>query len=187
MSAVVRITAEGDNNTIPVVNVMHWNIPNSAPVTEINGILTAMQTFYNAVKAGITAGTIHIGLNVVTVDQTPNINLTTTPLTVATTGGAVASASASAIISWKTPFVGRSFRGRTYLGPLATTAGTAQDGHNVLGSYVTTVQTAAATLLAFTTNGVAFVVWSKAHNTKTTITSAVVRANIGTQRRRVST
>lgn len=186
MSAVIRITAEGSNGGVPDVNVFHWRIPNSAPATEVGGIATALSTFYNAIKGLLNAGTITIGARVVSVDQTPNFVVAITPLTVTTTGGANVDASTSIIVSWQTGLVGRSYRGRNYLGPVSTTAGTAQDGHHALGSAVTTVQTAADTLRAVTTNGVSFVVWSKVVNGSTNVTGAVARSVLGSQRRRLS-
>jgi len=186
VSAVIRITAEGTNGGQPCVNVFHWRIPNSAPTTEVGGIATALQTFYNAIKGSLNAGTITIGSHVVTVDQVPNVVIAITPLTVASTGGAVVSAGTAGVVSWQTGVVGRSFRGRNYFGPISTTSGTAQDGHNLLGTFQVALQSAADTLRAVTTNGVSFVVWSKKVNGSTNVTGAIARANLGTQRRRTS-
>lgn|SRR5215471_1031873 len=186
MSAVIRITAEGSNGGVPDVNVFHWRIPNSAPATEVGGIATALSTFYNAIKAYLNAGTITIGSRVVSVDQTPNFVVPITPLTVATTGGANVTAGTCIVCSWQTGLVGRSFRGRNYLGPISTTNGTAQDGHHANATAVVAFQTAADTLRAVTTNGVSFVIWSKVVNGSTNVTGAVVQSILGTQRRRTS-
>jgi hypothetical protein len=89
------------------------------------------------------------------------------------------------VVSWKTGLGGRSFRGRTYLGPISqaviTSAGVVSAGSR------TTIQNAATALIAaLDTVGMPLAVYSRKLGEATPVTSAAVGTTVDTQRRRRS-
>jgi hypothetical protein len=182
--AVVEIRASHSFAT-QAVNVWHWRIPESNAVTEVNAAITALDAFYEAIKARIQAGTITVEGLARTVDQNPNEYIGGSGLTTTTTGATGGLLSASVVLSLKSNFVGGSRRGRKYLGPLYA-AGIQADGRSVASSVATDVVNAATTLIGTTTSGIEFGVWSRQEEVFTPITTVAVNPIVGTQRRRLT-
>lgn len=184
MPAVIRVTAESSLATLSA-NVWHWIIPNSAPVTEANNAVDALDTFYTAIATHLATQTFTIGQRVVTVDQSPNQVISPTVETAAGTGGTPEVLSAAAVLRLSSNFVGGSFRGRVFLGPLASNVVTSA-GNVITSTTVTAVTAAAATLMGTTTGGIQLAVWSRRLNQATPITGVSCSSRVGTQRRRLT-
>lgn len=184
MALVIQIPAES-NLATESVNVWHYEIPGTAPVTEANSAITALDTFYGAITSVLSAATWTIGRVVRTVDQTPNQYIGATPQTQATTGATVSPLQVCALVSFTSSTVGGSYRGRKYLGPI-TTGSVAANGRDLDTAELSTIFTAASALLADTTNGIALGTWSRKPGVGfTPATSVSVSGRLHTQRRRL--
>jgi hypothetical protein len=184
MPAVVRVPVESSLAT-GSVNVWHWIIPNSSPVTEVSGICTALDTFYTACATVFSVQTFTIGNRCVTVDQSPNLIISATTQTATGSGAGQAQLSTCFVAQLGSNVVGGSHRGRVYLGPLNSSA-VQSDGRTPTVAQSNTVVSALATLMGFTTNGVQLAVWSRKLLAAQPVTSVGVRPLIGVQRRRLS-
>lgn len=184
MTAVIRVTCESSFATL-AVNAWHWRIPEANTATEVSGILTALDTFYEAIDANLAPATWTIGSRVVTVDQSPNEEIFASALTCVTSGATNGFLGACAVVSHRGAAVGARYRGRKYIGPL-TAAALASNGRELSSGTLSTISTAFTTLGGFTTNGVEFGVWSEKFSQFTPSTVFAVRTQLGTQRRRVS-
>jgi len=182
--AVVEIRASNSIAT-EAVNVWHWRIPESNAVTEVNAAITALDTFYEAIKSRIQTGLITVEGLARTVDQNPNEYIGGSGLTTSTTGAAGGSLASAIVLSLKSNTVGGSRRGRKYLGPMAA-ASLQADGRSIGAATITEVTNAASTLIATTTSGIEFGVWSRLLNVFTPITTVAVNPIVGTQRRRLT-
>lgn len=184
MVAVIEVRASSSIGT-EAVNVWHWRIPEANSLTELTGIIGALDAFYEAIKAELQAGIITVEGLARTVDQNPNEYISGSGLTTLTTGSGASVLSACAVLSLKSNTVGGSRRGRKYLGPLDTAA-VATNGADVATSTISTILTAATTLMGFTTNGVELGVWSRKFQTFTPVSAVGVATGLGTQRRRLT-
>lgn len=183
--AIVRITAE--STTIPslVVNVFHFSVDDPIVTSEVQECVDQLDAFYEAIKGIIYGSVIRCGSRVVTVGPPPNQVISVTPRDTTTTGSSPAPYSASAGVTWRTANIGKSYTGRSYLGPLALAA-LGGDGLTVASSAVTIVQNAANNLLLPTANGGQLVVWSPTLGVATDVTGAQARPGLRTQRRRLT-
>jgi hypothetical protein len=168
----------------PAINVWHSSV---ADTTSANaqGFVDALRDFYTtAASLFPSTVTITVGTAVTAISTTPPLILAPTPRVIAGTGtGGASAAQLAEVVSWRTPFAGKSFRGRTYLGPIAVSAITG----GILNTPVTTaVQNAANALVAASNSSVDWdmVVWSTKLNTQSTISSGVANNKLETQRRR---
>lgn len=184
MPAVVEITAESSLST-ESVNVWHWLIPNSSPVTEVNNAINALDAFYTSITAQLFAQTFTIGRRVRTVDQNPNVLIAGAPQTATSSGATAAALSAAVGLHLGSSFIGGSRNGRRYIGPLVQSAIQA-DGRSLSAGAVSAVSGAAATLIAVTTGGIQAVIWSRKFQVATPITNISVGGSIVSQRRRIS-
>lgn len=184
MPGVYEFTARHSIAT-QAVNIWHWQIPESNSVAEVQGIQTALDTFYTALASRYQTGVITIDALVRSVDKVNNVYVTGTTQTASTSGAAGAPLSLSAVLSLRSNLVGGSRRGRKFLGPLTATA-VNSDGRTVASAVVTDIVAAAATLMAFNTNGVQLGVWSRRLNAFTPVTAVSCNPVIGTQRDRLT-
>lgn len=184
MPGVYEFTASHSLAT-QAVNVWHWQIPESNSVAEVQGIQTALDTFYTALASRIQTGVITINALVRSVDKVNNVYVTGTQQTASTSGTAGAPLSTSACLSLKSNLVGGSRRGRKYLGPL-TAAAVNSDGRTIASAVSSDIVAAAAALMAFTTNGVQLGVWSRTANVFTPVTAVSCNPVVATQRRRLT-
>jgi hypothetical protein len=89
------------------------------------------------------------------------------------------------VVSWRTNLTGPRYRGRTYIGPLAVAA--IATGGEFFTTFVSTLQTAATTLLAnlqANTPATPLMIRSRQYGTAATVSLAVVDDEPDTQRRR---
>lgn len=184
MPAVIRIAAESSLATASV-NVWHWIIPNSAPVTEAQNAVDALDTFYTAIAGELANGIVWtIGSRVVTVDQNPNLVIGVVTGSATGTGTNTNILSAAAVLNLGSNIVGGAHRGRVYLGPLDSAA-TNSNGRQIASSTQTAITAAAGTLMATTTGGIQLAVWSRKNLQATAVSSVSTRLTIGSQRRRL--
>lgn len=118
----------------------------SATDADVPAMLTAIKAFYTAIASFYLNTTlITIGSSVRDISVTPNRIVAATPLTQAgTTAGEALPANVALVTTWRTAFAGRSFRGRTYLGPSQETM---NNGGIPNAATVSTIQTAASNLI----------------------------------------
>jgi len=134
----------------------------------------------------MTTATITVADRVRQVGVTPPVIRPIAPLVVTGSGGSAATpAEVAMVVSWSTALGGPRYRGRTYLGPLASVA-IASTG--LLNATLTaTVASAAAALranLAANSLPATLVVYSRKFGTTQAITGSVVNTEPDTQRRR---
>jgi hypothetical protein len=162
----------------PAYNI--WHMQNTSEnLADAQAATDLVRDFYTGAAGHFqNTATITIGTQVASVDLPTNVIYPVTPRTVVGgTAGTAAPYQLANVVSLRTPFVGRSFRGRIYLGPLAASA---INDPTMNGALVTAAQTAINTLVA---SG-KLVVYSEKIPAATVVTSALVNANIETQRRR---
>ena len=170
----------------PDYNVWHFqDATDFVTLAAANAFITDLTAFYNAIKSSYPTGTvITVGSSVETV-LTPVVIVAATPqIVTAPVGNAQAAPQPCLVATWRTVFGGRSYRGRTYIGPLqasAINAGTPPT------TYVTQLQTAASALVTASNTATSYdlVVYSKKLAQANKVIQGVARGYYGTQRRRV--
>jgi len=182
--AVFRFTSEF-SGVQQAVNVWHFITAGAPTTAQANEAIMAVDAFFTAFPSSMAAGTWTHGSRVTTVDQTPNFVIPATVQTTTTTGSTPSVLSAAAGITWQTPFIGRSYRGRSFIGPLAGVS-VASGGFQVTTSFQTTLQTAANALFVPTASGATLCVWSEKLAIGNAVTSALARLGLHTQRRRLT-
>jgi len=190
LECVIKMTQQG----VPVVNVYHFDAGHSITITDVNAVLTAMDTWLTNQFAPLVSSTITFDEIVVTDISVANgIQGSIIPTTA--TGGAAgtpAAANAALVVSQRTNFTGRSFRGRTYIGGLTQTVQVTS--HEVTTTYVAAVVVAWQNLITtLQTAGYVLSVLSKvalgvsrAAGILTEIVGLVVNTTIDSQRRRTA-
>lgn len=146
MTSVYRIACNiTAPNCNPAANIYHVTNGQTGDVG-IGAVLTAFKTFYDAIATFFGTGTnISIGASVRDVSVTPNRIIAVSPLaSVGSSGGEPLPANAALVVTWRTALAGRSFRGRTYLGPSTETVNSS--GVAASGT-VNTISTAANALI----------------------------------------
>lgn len=184
MPAVIRVPVESSLAT-QSVSVWHWIIPNSAPSTEANNAINALDTFYTALSSILAPQTFTIGSRVTTVDQNPNLIIGASSQTATGAGSGTEILSAAAVLSLGSSVVGGSHRGRKYLGPLGANVVTT-NGRDISSGTASTITAAAATLMGTTTGGIQLAVWSPTQSVATAVSAVSCRTLLGTQRRRLT-
>ena len=184
MTAVVRIPVESSLGT-QVVNVWHYRITNSSPITEVSEAIDQLDTFYTAIAGVLQVQTFNIGMRCVTEDQVPNVIIPAQSEVAAGTGSGSGLLAASAVLGLTSAIVGGAHRGRKYLGALDSTA-VQSDGRSLNATDRTTILTAATSLLTPTASGSVVGVWSRKNSAFTVATGVTVGVFAGIQRRRMS-
>lgn len=188
---IAAVASLGAGNT--AVNTYHYSadgvgvfgLTAGAVVTQANNAITQLRTYYNALA---TAGLLFqwtIGA-VVTEHQTgqPPQYVAATPLNSTLVGGTLAALQVAAVISWRTALAGKSFRGRSYIGPLRSTSFTYPD----LANTIPTAFMAAANALIAAPSSADLVpaVYSPTLDQTTRITSSLCTQALRTMRSRAS-
>lgn len=145
----------------PGVNI--WHVRTTAPVgvddtDQINAALDAMHTFYGSVSSYCAKNTQWALGDVVNVDDKTTRAGAFSPVQ-AVLGGNPAPSVLQICVSWRTAIAARRGMGRTFLGPLSTTA-LDTDGTPTANA-LSAIQSAANTLITASsgTNGWAIGVW----------------------------
>lgn len=189
----VRVIA--NQNGVPIVNVYHLKTGGTVTLSNLEDAAETYADWYETLGRGYFHSSYVIESVIATDISVANgqqyiWNTWSTPAGAITT--AAAAANAAAVISWRTPFIGRSFRGRTYVGGLAnselvdaqhlqsTTAagmavdwGTLKDAWTALGLVLSVLSKYAAGAL-------------RVYGLLTEITAIVVDTKVDSQRRRTA-
>ena len=188
----LQITAThdmGGGNTAVNVFKVHgtalgsWTGANT--VTVANAAIARLKTFYDWATGAGVATPWTIGATVLEYKGDPiPLYVQATPLVSNSFGTFVAlPPQLAAVISWRTGEAGRRKRGRTYLGPLTTTAVT---GAALNGTFADQVTQRANTIVGTpVAAGFAFCVHSPTADDTTTITSGFCDTQVDTLRSRV--
>jgi len=140
----IKIEWNATQNGIPIVNRVYTTTIAPPTAGDMNAAATAALDFFQAVKAAYHPS---YTLNDVTVTDVSVANGTQiiVPITtsnIGTSGGSAAAANAAVVVSLRTAFIGRSFRGRFYFGGLSNNnLDTAQNiGTSAASFYATSFQ-----------------------------------------------
>lgn len=184
MVAVIELRASQSLATA-AVNVWHCRIPEANVNTEVAAAISALDTFYEAIKARIQITILTVEGLVRTVDKNPNVYIGGSGLTTSTTGPVGGSLATAVCMSMKSSTVGGSHRGRKYLGPCpASVVNT--DGRTVASAVVTEILNAGTVLLGTSTAGIDFGIWSRQDQVFTSWDTVSVNPVLATQRRRLT-
>lgn len=175
----------------PFYNIMHVSTSDGAEQATVNGVAGLLETFYTDIAGQMPAGTIwQPAERVTSVSEPPTIYTPATPPAPVpgNPGSGAAAPQLAACVSWRTSKAGSRYRGRTYLGPMAS--GTMDANGKFTAAVAAVLQSAAAALLTGIPaldigGGAAFLgVYSRKYATIETITGVVVNTTVDTQRRR---
>lgn len=181
---VFRFTSEA-GFTQQAVNVWHVVTGSPADSTDADEAIVRVDAFFEAIKAFMKPGLWTHGNRVITLDETPNRLIPASSLTTTTTGTTNAPASVAAGITWLTDFIGKSYSGRSFIGPLSN-GGVESNGLDISSTFRTALLAAAEDLVDPLTSGGRFCVWSEKLQVGTPITGWNVRTGIRTQKRRLT-
>jgi len=118
----VEIVLHGIQNTVPVVNVLHVRDTTEPTVDRLIEIATATKEWWDTFVAPIQNPSYvlqDITVTAMTEATGPQYIQSYSTGNQGTNAGGEAAANAAAVISWRTNSIGRSFRGRTYIGALS--------------------------------------------------------------------
>lgn len=183
-----RTELAGGDGTPPYFNVMHVMLPDDPTDADAQKVTINLETFYTSLHLLYpTDVAIYPSSRVITVEATPRI-LSAPGAAIAGGGGQPTAAQLAACLSWQTAYAGPRYRGRTYIGPLATSTLSASTGQ-ISGSAQTSLLNAGTQLISdIAGNGAGFAlgVYSAVSGFQaiTPITSCVARFRTATQRRR---
>lgn len=166
------------------MNVWHFTGPDSDRVVEANACITALDAFYEYIKAYLIAGTITAGSRVTTEGLTPNVEIGASGLTTVTTGAGMDILAQCVVGKLRSPNIGQRYQGRKYLGPLAS-IGVDTDGRTINSSCRTDVIAGLTTLMGVTASGIDLVNYSKTYGIATPVTIVSANTLVGIQRRRL--
>jgi len=190
-----EVVLHGSQNGIPVVNVFHVDLQATVTAELLAQVRDTVVAWARYSWLPLLNSTYTLNEVVVTDLSTEGGLQARQPLTTNNTG-AVASAAIGAnsalVVSWRTHRIGRSYRGRTYVGALSTTV--IVDAHNATVTFAAGVADAMNTLIAvLIAAGFKLVVVSRWLNKvlrvvglMTDIVSVVVDTKIDSQRRRTA-
>lgn len=185
-----RITCESSGASVSgkAINIFHVTAGSAStlPLGTINGILTDIKAFYTPAATYMTTNWT-IGSRVLEYlpGGTAPVIIGATPQVQVMSGSNAMPPQLAAVVSWRTPLAGPSFRGRTFLGPLNNTAFSAA---SLSGAFTAAMNTAASTLITalqtrITGNG-GLVVRSTVQQLDTPVVSGVMNTKVDTLRKR---
>lgn len=159
-------------------NIWHMR-PASDALADVQAAVDEIQTFYSSLASRYNTSTvIAIGGRVLRIDVDPQPIIPVTQRTVTgTDAGGTTPPQLANVVSWRTTLAGKSYRGRTYLGPFASSQ---LSGNQWTSGLATQISTSALALIA----GGHLVVWSEKLQTATTVTLSMVDAHCETMRSR---
>lgn len=192
MSHFMLITAKSNfGGTNDCVNTWHYSADGSAifgttpsaKTAQANAAITQIRAFYNSLGAAGLWNAWTVGSAVIEYQTgQPPSYVTATPLTSTAGSGSVGVLQTAAVITWRTALAGKSYRGRSYIGPLFLSA---YSMPLISTSFVTACNTAAATLIAAPGVGdLVPAVYSPTLDITTRITSGVSSQKCRTMRSR---
>lgn len=144
----IEIVMNATQNGVPIVNVF-WSKTSGVVTTGALGdAADAVKGWWDTyIKPGMHPS--YVLDTIVATDKSvangSQVTRTYTTGNAGTASGAAAAANAATVISWRTAHIGRSFRGRTYIGALTT--GSFSDAQNVTSGFAGGMATAGAALI----------------------------------------
>lgn len=191
----VEVVVKATQNTIPVVNVYHVDVAGPVDDTNLQDVRNVFGTWMTGTLLPLLDSSYVLNEIVATDISVANGHQFSTSYTTGNAGGISgqpAAANAAVVISWRTASIGRSFRGRTYIGGLNN--GILVSAQNIGTTYATSFAGAAQDLIdLLTTAGYILSVLSKFSNlvaraagVLTEIISFVVDTKVDSQRRRTA-
>lgn len=184
-----RITCEATGGGISgkAVNIYHVTSGTTATLsdTQLANVLTDLKLIYTAFGT-YTSVTWTVGSRILELlpDGSPPVIRNIVPLNQAGGVGTVQPPQLAAVISWKTPLAGPSFRGRTFLGPLTSTAITAGGLNSAFLSAMQPAAVAVISNMPAHANGGGLCVRSTTKELDTLITSSAINSKVDTLRKR---
>jgi hypothetical protein len=191
----VEIVLNGVQNGIPIVNVFNVIDVTTPTIARLTTIATTVKTWWDASMAPIlnTSYVLQsIKVTALTAATGPQFIQTYSSGNQGTNSGGEAAANAAAVISWRTASIGRSFRGRTYVGALSegeidsaqTIATATQTALLSMGTSLITALAGISCVLAVLSRYAAKVL--RVTGILTEIISVVVDNKVDSQRRRTA-
>lgn len=135
----IKIEMNGQQNGIPVVNRFYVNQTGTVTYDDLESVEAVMLQFWSVIRTGQHTSYIlqNITITDVSVENGQQLISPITTLNTGTLATPPAAANAALVISLRTDFTGRSFRGRYYLGGLASSQ--FQDAQNILAITAATI------------------------------------------------
>jgi hypothetical protein len=183
---VAEVTCSITGGPTTAYNIWHFNMSDPFDVPQITAIGSGLVAYYQSLKALFASGsTITVGEKFLYLGTVPPVYVSYVPVSFASTGSSRNAANVAAVSSWRTASAGRSYRGRTYLGPLETTALDTNTGLLAAG-VVAGIKTAGEALIAAgVTTSTNLVIYSRKLNSAATVIAAQVDTRPDSQRRRL--
>jgi hypothetical protein len=173
----------GASGSGPHYNIFHINASSDATGSSAAAV-SAIKDFYTTLKPYYrNVSTMSVGFKVIDRSTVPWTFLAVTPLAVVGGAGGPFPPQLAAVITWRTASVGKSYRGRTFLGPMDAVA----TGGALWIAAFGAAMIAASNALVAASNAAAtwkLVVYSPKHNTFAPVTSAASSQNMRTMRSR---
>ena len=191
----IKIVLEATQNTTPVVNVWNVQAPATVTLTDLNDVSTVMDAWIISDLLPLMHSSWHAQQLIVTDLSSATPSQVITPLGVGyegQVGGDPTAANAAVCVSWRTAVIGRSYRGRTFLGGLPNVY--LASAQNINTANAVGIAAAAANLISvLTTAGYILSVLSYYSNLVlrvsgllTEIVSVIVDTKVDSQRRRTA-
>jgi len=191
----VEIVLNGVQNGVPIVNVFNVIDVTTPTIARLTTIADTVKTWWDASLAPIlnTSYVLQsIKVTALTASTGPQYIATYSSGNQGTNSGGEAAANAAAVISWRTAAIGRSYRGRTYVGALSegeidsaqTIAGATQTALLSAGTSLITALDGISCVLAVLSRYAAKVL--RVTGILTEIISVVVDNKVDSQRRRTA-
>lgn len=135
----IKIEMNGQQNGIPVVNRFYVTQAGAVTFADLEAVETVMLNFWNVLKGGQHQSYIlqNITITDVSIANGQQLVSALTSGNTGTLATAPAAANAALVIGLRTDFTGRSFRGRYYLGGLASSQ--FSDAQNILAITCATI------------------------------------------------
>jgi len=189
----IEVKAIGEQNGIPYVGV--WHVDNGATVGDVDlqDVADVVEDWFKTYPLPYMHESFTLNQIVSTDVSSAGGHQVVNNLTSGNVGGNTsdpANAAASVVLSWRTSRIGRSYRGRTYMGALPAVS--LEDAQNVTSGIVTAYATHATNLIdAIDGIGKTLVVLSKfaagvarLAGVMTEIISVIVDSKVDSQRKR---
>lgn len=160
---ILRCPIELKNTSLPSSAFNIWHIRTTVDGTDPGPALSALSTWYTALKGYLAPGTtVVFPAALVDVNTDTEQTIASVPATIAGSGTSWTAPGLAVTFSWKTTVRARRGRGRTFFGPLA--ASTLGSDGRPSGPFLTTANSATTALVADSagnTNGWAFGVYGQ--------------------------
>jgi hypothetical protein len=183
----VTVSTTNSNASGSAVSIYHFTSTAARDTAVCNTFIGHLKTMYTAFTTlFVSTQTFQIGGIVRTMETPAGFIVPATPQNASGTGGGnILPPQLAMVVSWRTALAGRGYRGRNYIGPIAS--GVPAANGQISPAIVTTCQNAVNAFVA-NVNGMSptsnLVVWSPTRSDGELTLSGIVRSKIGTLRSR---